>query len=282
MSLRGLASLVVVVGVCCGGAAELFADTGGAVSLRVESEVYADDQREPVARSLTLFDGEATWDFLDPTAERPGAAGVAACDQIILHDPVRERVIVLDPRRRLKTHVDALRLERLSASLGKWARESDDTLIRWAGSADVGGAIEDKAGGIELRGPRVKYAVQYAPAPSQEAAAAYRTFADTAILLKALLHPGGIPPFPRLAINRRIESAGGIPSEVRLEVGATLSRLGRPADTLRSVHKAMPRLTDADRERIDDAAALVAVAEEVDLAEFVNRGVAENAKKPGS
>lgn len=281
---RALVCLVVVVSGCCAAAVGLSADTGDEVRLRVESEVFAGDQEEPVARSLTLFAGDTTWDFLEPPAgqEPRPPAGVAGCDQIILHDPVRERVIVLDPRRKLKTQIDALRLERLSASLGKWARSSDDRLIRWAGGADVGGGIEEKDGSLELEGPRVKYAVRYSAAPSREVATAYRTFADTAILLKALLHPGGIPPFPRLAINRRIESAGGIPSEVRLELGASLPRLGRPAETLRSVHRTMPRLTDADQTRIDDAAALVAVAEEVDLAEFVGRTVPDQATKPGS
>lgn len=284
MPFRAVARLVVIVSGCCAAAVGLAAETGEAVLLRVESEIFVGDQEEPVARSLTLFDGDTTWDFLDPPGgqESRAVASVAGCDQIILHDPVRERVIVLDPRRRLKTQVDVLRLERLSASLGKWARSSDDKLIRWAGGADVGAAIAEQDGSIELEGPRVKYAVHYSAAPSRELATAYRTFADTAILLKALLHPGGLPPFPRLAINRRIESAGGIPSEVRLEVGASLSRLGRPAETLRSVHRTMPRLTDADQTRIDDAAALVAVAEEVDLAEFVSRTVPEKETTPGS
>jgi hypothetical protein len=271
MRLRPIVCLVCAGAVCCAPSLGHGADAGDPVALRVESEVFAGQAKEPVARSLTLFDGGTTWDFLDPSAPHPArkVADAAGCEQIILHDPVRERVIVLDPRRKLKTQIDVLRLERLSASLCKWSRSSDDKLIRWAGSADIGGGISEGNGSLELVGPRVKYTIHYTAAPTPEMAKAYRTFADTAILLKALLQPGGMPPFPRLAINRRIESAGGIPSDVTLAVDPLLPIPGTSAGTLRSVHKVLPQLTDADQTRIDDAAALMAVADEVDLAAFV-------------
>ena len=55
-------------------------------------------------------------------------------------------------------------------------------------------------------------------APSQEIAGQYRQFADTAILLRALLHPGGIPPFPRLALNKRLSSEVKLPTSVTLQI----------------------------------------------------------------
>lgn len=253
------------------------------ITLRVESEVFVDEAKEPASRSLTLMSGDATWDFLMPPMDASRTDDDAATfEEAILHDPVRERVVVLDPRLKLKTQIDSLRLERLSASLGKWARSADDKLIRWAGDADLAGGIVEHEGSIELKGPRVRYVVQYAEAPSAAAAQAYRHFADTAILLKALLHPGGLPPFPRLAINRRIEAAGGLPSEVRLEIGGALPMLGSAAETLRSVHKTMPQLTDADHRQIAAAAALMAVADEVDLADFVSRRAADRVARRGS
>lgn len=252
------------------------------VALRVESEVFVDNAREPASRSLTLFDGGTTWDFLAESAGEDEAAEAAGCREIILYDPVRERVIVLDPRLKIKTQVDCLRLERLSASLGKWARSADDKLIRWAGDVDIASGIVARKGAVELKGPRVCYAVEYADAPSPAAADAYRGFADTVLLLKALLQPGGLPPFPRLAINRHVAAAGGIPSEVRLELGGPLPVLGTSAATLRSVHRTLPRLTDADRRQIDEAAALMSVAEELELSEFVDRRASEEMARRGS
>lgn len=238
--------------------------------LRVESELFADGGTEPVARSLTLFRGDVAWDFLElvPPAGGDDAAELRLAE-IVLHDPARERVVVVDPARDVKTQIEAIRLERLSVSLAKWARGADDRLVRWAGGPDFGDGITEKDESLELVGPRVRYAVAYAAAPSTEAAATYRQFADTAILLKALLHPGGIPPFPRLALNRRLEAAGAIPEEVTLEVDPKLALVaGRPS-RLQCVHKTHPRLLAGDWRRIEDGEAHLASARAIEVAEFV-------------
>lgn len=234
------------------------------VVLRVESEVFVNDDDTPVAKSLTLFHNGITWDFLDPSAD-------AVEGDVILHDPARERVIVLDPERNLKTEIRTIRLERLNVSLAAWARQSDDPLIKWAGTADFGDAIMTDGDRVELTGPRVRYAVEFTRSASDEAVVAYRRFADTAILLKALMQPGGLPPFPRLAINRHVEVAGGIPTAVSLSIAPKLKLLPGGGDTFRSVHKVHPQLIDGDHSRIDAAGAQLTVAEEVDLEEFVRR-----------
>jgi hypothetical protein len=238
------------------------------LAMRIESELFSDGADEPVARSLTLFDGGVAWDFLElPSAQDKPQAGMQLVE-IVLHDPARERVVVIDPVRRVKTEIPLIRLERMSVSLAKWARTSDDRLVRWAGGPDfTAGFVEDDET-LVLSGPRVRYAVTLAAAESPEAAVTYRQFADTAILLKALLHPGGIPPFPRLALNRRLEAAAAIPAEVTLEIDPRLAVVAGGSARLRSVHKSHPRLLAADRRVIADAEAHVAGAEAVDLAAF--------------
>ena len=99
---------------------------------------------------------------------------------------------------------------------------------------------------------------------------AYREFADSALLLRALVHPGGVPPFPRLALNRRIEEAGGIPAEVTLEIEPRLGPLGGRTERLKSVHKVLPRLLPSDLDRIETAESQAAAAEPVELAAFVD------------
>jgi hypothetical protein len=236
--------------------------------LRVESELFSAGGDEPVARSLTLFHQGVAWDFLEIVN---ADTKTAAIGEIVLHDPARERVVVIDPVRHVKTQVDMIRLERLSVSLAKWARSNDDRLVRWAGGPDFTAGFTEEDERIELVGPRVRYAVAYEAAPCPEAAFNYRRFADTAILLKALMQPGGIPPFPRLAVNRRLEDAGAIPSEVTLEIEPRLIGIAGRPERLRCVHKVHPRLLGGDLERIEDAQGHVAAAETVNLATFIAR-----------
>lgn len=236
--------------------------------LRVESELFSAAGDKPIARSLALFHHGVAWDFLELIDGDPKAAAIG---EIVLHDPARERVVVIDPVRHVKTQVDLIRLERLSVSLAKWARANDDRLVRWAGGPDFASGFTEEDERIELVGPRVKYAVAYEDAPCPEAAVNYRQFADTAILLKALMQPGGIPPFPRLAVNRRLEDAGAIPREVTLEIEPRLIGIGGRPERLRCVHKVHPRLLAGDLERIEDAQTHVAAAEAVDLATFIAR-----------
>jgi hypothetical protein len=270
--------LAAVLAAAAGARAE---DDRRPCEMRVESELFADGGTKPVARSLTVFHEGVAWDFLEePTGDDKA---MKVCE-IALHDPARERVLVIDPVRHLKTQVEMIRLERLSVSLAKWARSSDDRLVRWAGGPDFTAGFTEEADRLELVGPRVRYAVAYEEAPAGDAAETYRRFADTAILLKALLHPGGIPPFPRLAVNRRIEEAGAIPSEVTLEIDSRLTALGARPDRLRCVHRVHPRLLQGDLERLDEARAHIATADAVDLQTFVGRAdePAARSDAPGS
>jgi len=248
----------------------------GPASLRVETQLFAAGD-EPVARSLTLFADGVAWDFL----ELPVGDGGLEVVEIVLHDPARERVVVVDPARHLKTQIDTIRLERLGASLAKWARRADDRLVRWAGGPDFAAGFTEREGRLELAGPRVRYVVAHEPAPSAEAAVRYRRFADTAILLKALLHPGGVLPFPRLAINDRLAQAAALPVEVTLELDSAFGALQGRAGRLRSVHKIHPRLINGDPERIHDAEAQVAASESVELPAYMG-SVPADAARPGA
>ena len=248
-----------------------------AATLRVETDVFDGAAEAPLARSLTLFNREVAWDFLSVTDSAEPQADAEADDgftgEIILHDPARERVVLIDLGRNVRTTIDAIQLERLSVSLAAWARKSDDKLICWAGGPGFGEGVQEIDGGLELVGPRVRYRVETVAAPSGDLAARYRQFADTAVLLRALLHPGGVPPFPRLAINREVAAADCLPAEVILETDPRGGLSGTPLASvmqrqLRSVHRIHPALRSDDLERIADAETRMAAAEEVDLATY--------------
>lgn len=249
-------------------------------TFRVETAVYdADDAEHPVARSLTLFKDGVAWDFLETLDEDGRPLGVEPAE-IILHDPARERIVLVDPARNVKTRIDQLRLERLRTSLASWARKSDDPLLRWAGGPDFTGSfVEEEAaeGAIVLAGPRVRYEVHHEPAPGADAAGEYRRFADTALLVKALVHPGGLPPFARIAINGRVAAADAIPASVRLSILPRFGRItGRPSVS-RSEHRALASWTESDHRRVATAGEELSLAEEVDLPSYAGTAVAAGA-----
>jgi len=248
-------------------------------ALRVETDVFADRDDVPIAHSLTLFSSQVAWDFLDTTpAEKKTSDSESEHSktfngEIVLHDPTRERVLLIDPLRQVKTSIDSIQLERLRVSLSKWARTSDDKLLCWAGGPHFENGIQESLDAIELVGPRVQYRIETTDAPSQEIAGQYRQFADTAILLRALLHPGGIPPFPRMALNKQLASKAKLPTSVTLEIDSRGSLVPSGLSSmmqrhLRSVHRIHPALRADDLQRIADAEACMAIAEEVSLAEY--------------
>jgi hypothetical protein len=240
-------------------------------TMRVETDLFADASDEPLARSLTLFHEGVAWDFLEEPVKEAAAHGGMRLVEIVLHDPARERIVVIDPARRIKTEIPLIRLERLNVSLARWASESDDRLVRWAGGADVASGIEEADGRLDLSGPRVRYAVRHVDAPSPEAADTYRRFADASILLRALLQPGGLPPFPRLALNARLEDRSAIPAAVTLEIEPRGGLLGGRTERFRSVHRSHPQLIAADFVRLEEARQAVAAAERVGLVSFMTR-----------
>ena len=248
-------------------------------ALRVETDVFADRDDVPIAHSLTLFSSQVAWDFLDTTPAEKKTSDSESEDskafngEIVLHDPTRERVLLIDPLRQVKTSIDSIQLERLRVSLSKWARTSDDKLLCWAGGPHFENGIQESLDAIELVGPRVQYRIETTDAPSQEIAGQYRQFADTAILLRALLHPGGIPPFPRMALNKQLASKAKLPTSVTLEIDSRGSLVPSGLSSMMqrhlcSVHRIHPALRADDLQRIADAEACMALAEEVSLAEY--------------
>ena len=248
-------------------------------ALRVETDVFADRDDVPIAHSLTLFSSQVAWDFLDTTpaekktSDSESENSKAFNGEIVLHDPTRERVLLIDPLRQVKTSIDSIQLERLRVSLSKWARTSDDKLLCWAGGPHFENGIQESLDAIELIGPRVQYRIETTDAPSQEIAGQYRQFADTAILLRALLHPGGIPPFPRMALNKQLASKAKLPTSVTLEIDSRGSLVPSGLSSMMqrhlcSVHRIHPALRADDLQRIADAEACMAIAEEVSLAEY--------------
>ncbi len=286
MWIRNIRSLSIIATVVwAAGAVAMSAATAADSDweMRVESSIYRDDEDKPIGRSLALFTSDVVWDFL----ELPDADGSLQLAEVVLHDPLRERTVLVDPRRKVKVEVDKLKLDRLRVSLASWARGADDPIIRWAAGSTVteGLRVEhDPHPMVVLTGPKVRYEVDFEEVANPQAATSYQQFADVSLLVKALVHPGGIPPYPRMAINHRLMGEQAIPSEVRLTLASDLPLVGGLPGALgekllRSEHRTHPRLLTEDRRRIADASTWIGEASLVSLETYANPAVESTADR---
>jgi hypothetical protein len=92
-----------------------------------------------------------------------------------------------------------------------------------------------------------------------------------------MIHPGAMPPFPRLAVNAALDRAGEVPESVELTLAAQNHLVGKPT-VLRSEHELTTRLLPADRKRIDEAGRDLVNFPEVSMEEYL-RPIQQQAKR---
>ena len=121
--IRALAAVVIAGLVVVVQGPAVAADDGDrGWTMRVETELFAQGASEPAARSLTLFRNGVAWDFLElPVVGDEEQGQQMQLAEIVLHDPARERLVVIGPVRNVKTQVEAGKIERLSVPLATWA-----------------------------------------------------------------------------------------------------------------------------------------------------------------
>lgn len=223
---------------------------------RIESKVFAGKDETPTTESLTLFDDGRVYDFL------------AAPREIIVFDISRGRIALLDPERKIKTELTTDKLTGFVDQLRARAARQTDSFLKFAAEPKFDESKEDH-GWMKYSSPQMTYRVHAAKAESETMAHQYREFSDWSAKLNAMLQPGSLPPFPRLAINAALDRSGTqIPDEVQVTMGAQ-SRLGAKPTTLRSEHVLTPRLMAADRRRIDEAGQLLVTLPQTPLDQYL-------------
>lgn len=225
------------------------APPAAAQEFRVETEVFIAEEPDPAARTVTLFENGAVYEFLDDehqvvvyrrgNKDRPG--------QFILLDTVNKR----------RTDVPVDRMNALMEKIEKWAAEQDDEMMKFSAKPDFEEAFDGDLGTLTLESAQWTYKAATIAAGDEAALSRYRDFTDSYAKLNALLH-GEAPPGPRLALNAALEKHGVVPVEIR-------RTLGDDEDTLvRAAHLFSWRLSREDRARIDEAQRYLASYEKVD------------------
>lgn len=209
---------------------------GWAGEFRMETDVFLDDGKDPVVETLTIFSAGVAYDFL-----------LTGVEEITVFDPSRQRLVLLDTQRKVKTELTFDSLAQYVAQMKVQLSESkQDALL-----AEQLEVQSDEAGWLTLTTGELTYRAEGATPKFAEAAAQYQHFADWYARLNAM-REGNPPPFARIRLNAELASRGLVPQTIERKI---LQKRGlqQKSQTLRSQHLANWRLSQTDRKQIDRA-----------------------------
>lgn len=223
-----------------------------AEEFRIETDIFIDDDKVAAAETLTIFSEGVVYDFV-----RTGA------EEVTVFDQARNRFVLLDTKRRVKTVLALDDLLNYVAQMKVSLSDADRSyLLGDEMKTEVG---ED--GWLTLSNGSVTYRVEGEEPKSKEAVAGYRQFADWYARLNSL-RAGNSPPFARLQVNAELAARGLIPKTIERTI-TTRRGLQEKKQVIRSQHLANWRLSQTDRSHIDRAGRYLADFADVSLREYL-------------
>ncbi len=230
---------------------------------RLLSEIYVQAEALPISQNLTLFSENLVFDFLMSHEVKP------VPQEVIIYDVRQKLVVLLDPRRSIRTEISNLQLIKLLEVLSReiTQNESAEFLIKQAFEEE----LDLETGKLKLSSPAISYRVQGSQPQDPSLLPRYYEFLDTFSRLAAT-DPHKVPPFPRLKLNSAIKRLGWIPDQVSISVKP--NEFFKDPIEARSKHTLSVGLTNQDRDLIADAKRNWLRYKAVDLNEY--RGLSTN------
>jgi hypothetical protein len=242
-----------------------FSAAASAQDFRVDTEVFAGKEKEPIAETLTIFSSGRVYDFL-----------LGGSREITIFEPAAGQFTFLDPERKLRCTIASQEVLDYVLELNKAAVQQKVPLF--AAAADPQFEVQEeeeldeeqekKTGRtrVTLTSKSIIYTA-VGKAPQQHATVdAFKQFADWYARLNAIRGGGNLPPGARLALNRELALRKLLPDEitrVTIQSGLREKRL-----EVRSRHLFNWALSVADRQRIEQAGDYLANFQAVSFSEF--------------
>jgi hypothetical protein len=223
-----------------------------AEEFRIETDVFVGDAKEPVAETLTIFTNGVVYDFL-----------LTGVEEITLFDPARDRLVLMDTKRKIKTELTMNSILEFVAHMK--VQLSDDHRSYLLG--ETAEMETDDEGWLALANEQVMYRAECIKPEDKTTAAEYREFADWYARLNAM-RPGNLPPFMRLRLNSEIARRGMLPKTIELTISKKRVLTDKSV-VVRSKHLANWRLSSTDRKWIDRAGTHLANYPTVTFREYI-------------
>lgn len=208
-----------------------------AQEFRVETEVFVEDGKEPIAESLTLFTADVVYDLL-----------LLPSVETTIFDTKRGKLVLLDNERQVKATLTTEQLMEFTAA------------IKARGIQQVTAALfqprfettyDEEQLRLTLASDSLTYKAKGLVPKHEEDAQRYRQFADWYARLNAI-RPGNLPPFGRLELNQALAERNLLPLEVERTV--VFDRpLGNRKLFAKSKHAVNWIISGTDRGRIETA-----------------------------
>jgi len=242
--------LVAFLVVCAGPSAPVQGQ-----DFRIDSTIYVGQQREPVNRSTTIFQGDDAFDYLDKPAEVFCVLGS------------RQRVALLDVDRRVCAEIPTRRVLAFSDEIRSRAESQQDPFLQFMAAPTFEQQFDATTSTLTLNSPWLSYRVVGAPARQLGFAHSYREFSDWYVRANPMVNAAARPPFPRLSVNEALERLDLLPKEVELTITPKRGIMSRRL-TIRSEHQIADQLSESDRKRVEQTRQFLAIFSPVSVEQY--------------
>ncbi|MFM7741851.1 MAG: hypothetical protein ACKO9H_20850 [Planctomycetota bacterium] len=213
-----------------------------AQQLRIESNVYREGRKEPIATTLTLIDNGFVYDFsLDPMQPDSELA-------VAIYDYNRKTINLLDCQRQVRLTLEQFEILKMVEE--QRAQLSQNSDLEFLVAPQFTEQTDIASGTVSLEHPQVSYKATCEKAKDLTALPIYYDAVDQLTRL-ASSDPERLPPFPRLVLNQTIRKYNLMPTQIEMKL-ASEGLLQRDLQ-MRSEHTTIWQLSTLDQQRIDQA-----------------------------
>jgi hypothetical protein len=242
----------------------LAAAPAGADEFRVHTKIFVGDEEEPASQNVTIFRDGLVYDCMQSPEE------------VALFDGPRQRFVLLNVERKLRTEIDFAQLETRIAGLRSLLRERADSdgqgslhafLLEPKFEPDMRMKEDpDTKGFTMFLSPWFHYALKSEDIKTPTAAAQYAEFVARYTQLNAIRNPAMLA---RLPINSHLAERSAVPTEIRLTTykKGPLGRMQELA-SYKSTHNVTWALSSEDRRKIDEVGKWLVTFKQVGYDEY--------------
>lgn len=209
----------------------------GQSSFRIDTDIYADIEKEPIMRSLTLFSEGVCYDFDNTNTKL-----------VTIIDPGQQRIVLLNPDKRVKAEIQMSEIEqRLANATEQMTPEQKEAMARSNGIER-----DSTTGEIVVRNKSVEYRCTTQKVEKAEIAGLYCQFADWSARLNAI-YPPHWPAYLRLELNSAVAAENAVPKDLQ-----KITRINGKERRLTAKHISNRLLSDEDQKLIIRAQGMLA------------------------